>query len=55
MRLTYWFNSANYKKEGENGNEDGRKGGSFSRWNIFVEDNKHTTFFFQKNILGKRI
>ena len=51
--IIYRLRFEKYKNEGENRNEKGRKGGSFSRWNIFFENNKHTACFYliftQKN------
>ena len=35
--ITYRLNYENYKKEGENRNEVGRKKGSFSKWNIILK------------------
>ena len=54
--ILYSLRQADYKKEGENGNEDGRKGISFSRWDLCFLNNVHSTCFTgdsQKYILGK--
>ena len=39
MWIIYRLSKENYKKEGENGNEEGKKGGNVSRWDLFFENN----------------
>ena len=46
VRITYRLSLENHKKEGEHINEEGRKEGSFSKWNLFFENNKHSKYFY---------
>ena len=39
--ITFRLSSENYKKEGENGNKEERKKGSFLSWNHFFENNNY--------------
>ena len=43
---SYLILRTNSEKKGENRNEEGRKRGSFSKWNLFLKNKKHTTCFY---------